>query len=41
MNLQYISDNEGKITGVFIPMSDWTLLKDKFENIDEIDIPDW
>ena len=41
MNLQYISDNEGKTTGVFIPISDWNLLKDKFENIEEIDIPDW
>ena len=41
MNLQYISDNEGKTTGVFIPISDWNLLKNKFENIEEIDIPDW
>jgi hypothetical protein len=27
MNLQYISDNKGKKTGVFIPIEDWKIIK--------------
>jgi hypothetical protein len=27
MNVQYISDNTGKTTGVFIPISEWNELK--------------
>ena len=27
MNLQYISDNKGKKTGVFIPIDDWKILE--------------
>ena len=27
MNLQYISDNKGKKTGVFIPIDDWKILQ--------------
>lgn len=41
MNLQYISDNKGKTTGVFIPISDWNELKSKYKEIEEIDVPDW
>lgn len=41
MNLQYISDNKGKTTGVFIPISDWNKLKKKFKGIEEMDIPNW
>jgi len=41
MNLQYILDNTGKTTGVFIPISVWNELKIKFKDIDleHIDIP--
>jgi hypothetical protein len=35
MNLQYISDNRGKTTGVFIPIQDWEGLKSKFKDLEE------
>ncbi len=43
MNLQYISDNTGKTTGVFIPISEWNELKSKYEGIEQeqIEIPAW
>lgn len=41
MNVQYISDNTGKTTGVFIPISEWNKLKEKYKDIEKIDIPDW
>jgi hypothetical protein len=41
MNLQYISDNKGKTTGVFIPISDWNELKNRYRDIEQMDIPDW
>lgn len=41
MNLQYISDNTGKTTGVFIPISAWNELKNKYKDIEQIDIPNW
>jgi hypothetical protein len=41
MSLQYISDNKGQTTGVFIPIEEWNNLKNKFKGIEdeEIDIP--
>lgn len=30
MNLQYITDNKGNTTGVFIPIQDWEELKNKY-----------
>jgi len=41
MNLQYILDNTGKTTGVFIPISEWNELKTKIKDIDleQFDIP--
>jgi hypothetical protein len=43
MNLQFISDNNGKVTGVFIPISEWESLKNKYKGIEDeqIDIPQW
>ncbi len=43
MNLQYISDNTGKTTGVFIPITEWNELKSKYQGIDQeqIHIPIW
>lgn len=42
MNVQYISDDTGKTTGVFIPISEWNEFKNKYKNIEQIiDIPSW
>ena len=43
MNLQYISDDTGKTTGVFIPISEWNELKSKYKGIEQeqIEIPAW
>lgn len=35
MNVQYIKDDTGKTTGVFIPISDWNGLKSKYAEINE------
>ncbi len=36
MNIQYISDNDGLTTGVFIPISEWNELKSKYEGIEDL-----
>ena len=41
MNLQYISDSEGKTTGVFIPIAEWNALKEQYNDIEEANIQDW
>ncbi len=41
MNVQYISDNTGKTTGVFIPISEWNELKNKYKDIEQIALPEW
>jgi hypothetical protein len=43
MRLQVIQDGEGKSTGVFIPMEDWTLIKNQYPDIENIDsdLPQW
>jgi hypothetical protein len=43
MNLQYISDSKGQITGVFIPINEWNELKHKYKGIEkeDIGIPEW
>jgi hypothetical protein len=41
MNLQYISDDKGKTTGVFIPISEWNELKNIYKDIEHINIPNW
>lgn len=40
MNLQYITDDQGKTTGVFIPIKEWNDIKSKFQGI-ENELPDW
>jgi hypothetical protein len=40
MNLQYISDNRGKTTGVFIPIQEWEVLKSKFKGLEEEELAD-
>ena len=42
MNVQYITDDTGKTTGVFIPISDWNGLKSKYAEInEETNIPEF
>jgi len=43
MKLQFISDSEGKTTGVYIPIEEWNELKKKYSGIEQevIEIPDW
>lgn len=44
MNLQYMSDSNGVPTGVFIPINEWNLLKEKYTDIEglaEKGIPEW
>lgn len=43
MNLQYISDNKGKTTGVYIPIEEWNALINKYKEIETetLIIPDW
>jgi len=38
MNLQYISDYQGKTTGVFIPIQEWEALKIKFKGLVEVEL---
>ena len=40
MSLQYIKDDKGQITGVFIPIQEWDSIKSRYQDIDQ-DIPDW
>lgn len=43
MSVQYISDDHGKTTGVFIPIQDWNKLKNKFIGLEEeeFELPSW
>lgn len=46
MNLQYIADNKGKTTGVYIPINDWKYLKNKYKEIEQeeretFEVPEW
>lgn len=43
MSLQYIRDDKGITTGVFIPIHEWDELKIKYEGIEEdaYQIPEW
>ena len=43
MKVQVVQDDQGKDTGVFIPMNEWLLIKDNYPDIEDIDddIPQW
>lgn len=42
MNVQYISDSEGKTTGVFIPISEWNDIRMQYPELDDnYEIPKW
>jgi hypothetical protein len=34
MTLQFIHDNNGNTTGVYIPIEDWQTLKDKYKELE-------
>ncbi len=40
MSLQYITDDKGQTTGVFIPIHEWNNIKSKYQGIDH-EIPEW
>ncbi|WP_114751131.1 addiction module protein [Pleomorphovibrio marinus] len=40
MSLQYITDDKGQTTGVFIPIQEWNNIKSRYKDID-LEIPDW
>lgn len=41
--MQFISDSEGKTTGVFIPLKEWNDLKKKFKELKQLNVtvPEW
>ena len=43
MNLQYITDDKGKTTGVYIPIQEWDSIKSKYQNIEQesFEVPEW
>jgi hypothetical protein len=43
MSVQYISDDQGNTTGVFIPIQDWNKFKSKFTGLEEeeFELPTW
>jgi hypothetical protein len=40
MSIQYITDDNGQTTGVFIPIQEWNSIKSRYQDIDQ-NIPDW
>lgn len=40
MNLQYITDDKGKTTGVYIPIKEWNSIKSKYKDIEQ-EVPEW
>ena len=40
MSLQIIRGGNGKPTGVFIPMSDWEIMKDEYQNLQAWEEPE-
>jgi hypothetical protein len=45
MNLQFITDNKGETTGVYIPIEDWNILLMRYKDLREeaatVELPDW
>lgn len=35
MSLQYITDDKGQTTGVFIPIQEWNSIKSRYQDIDQ------
>lgn len=40
MSLQIIQGGNGKPTGVFIPMSDWEIMKEEYQNLQAWEEPE-
>ncbi len=43
MKLQVLRDNFGNQTGVYVPIEDWTLIKNNYPDIENLeqDLPQW
>lgn len=43
MKLQVLQDNFGNQTGVYVPMEDWTLIKNSYPDIENLEkeLPQW
>jgi hypothetical protein len=43
MKLQIIKDNLGNKTGVYVPIEDWTLIKNNYPDIENLEqeLPQW
>ncbi len=43
MKLQILQDNLGNQTGVYVPMEDWTLIKNNYPDIENLEdeLPQW
>jgi hypothetical protein len=42
MGIQYLSDNEGQIVAVQVPIDEWRLIMSKHPDIEsDVAIPDW
>jgi len=43
MSLQYLSDENGQIVAVQVPIKDWETLRSKYPEIEApvLDLPDW
>lgn len=43
MSLQYITDDEGQTTGVFIPIREWNELTSRYKGIEQdvYEVPEW
>jgi hypothetical protein len=42
MSVQYLSNKNGQVTAVQIPINEWELIKDKYPDIDsDISLPEW
>lgn len=40
MSLQYITDDKGQTTGVYIPIQEWNSIKSRYQDIEQ-DFPEW
>lgn len=43
MNVQYLSNENGKVTAVQVPINEWELIKIKYPDVDQInsELPAW
>jgi hypothetical protein len=43
MSVQYVSNKNGKVTAVQLPIKEWEAIKSKYPDVDEVDheFPQW